>query len=97
MVLDLDQSKRRISLGIKQTQDNPWTDFESSFTVDTEIEGEIKNITEFGLFVGLPGDIDGMIHLSDLSWEKAGEETKRAAAMRVKIRIQMSPICSPLF
>jgi len=74
MVLDVDQSKRRISLGIKQTQENPWTDFESSFTVGTEIEGEIKNITEFGLFVGLPGDIDGMIHLSDLSWEKSGED-----------------------
>jgi small subunit ribosomal protein S1 len=74
MVLDVDQSKRRISLGIKQTQENPWTDFESSFTVGTEIEGEIKNITEFGLFVGLPGDIDGMIHLSDLSWENSGEE-----------------------
>ncbi|NKB18937.1 MAG: 30S ribosomal protein S1 [Alphaproteobacteria bacterium] len=74
MVLDVDQSKRRISLGIKQTQENPWTDFESSFTVGTEIEGEIKNITEFGLFVGLPGEIDGMIHLSDLSWEKSGEE-----------------------
>jgi len=74
MVLDVDQTKRRISLGIKQTQENPWTDFESSFTVGTEIEGEIKNITEFGLFVGLPGEIDGMIHLSDLSWEKTGEE-----------------------
>lgn len=74
MVLDVDQTKRRISLGIKQTQENPWTDFESSFTVGNEIEGEIKNITEFGLFVGLPGEIDGMIHLSDLSWEKTGEE-----------------------
>ena len=74
MILDLDQSKRRISLGIKQTQDNPWTNFESSFVVGAEIEGEIKNITEFGLFIGLPGEIDGMVHLSDLSWEKPGEE-----------------------
>jgi len=74
MILDLDQSKRRISLGIKQTQDNPWTNFESSFVVGAEIEGEIKNITEFGLFVGLPGEIDGMVHLSDLSWKNSGEE-----------------------
>jgi len=74
MILDLDQSKRRISLGIKQTQDNPWSNFESSFVVGAEIEGEIKNITEFGLFVGLPGEIDGMVHLSDLSWKKSGEE-----------------------
>ncbi|MBS40842.1 MAG: 30S ribosomal protein S1 [Rhodospirillales bacterium] len=74
MILDIDQSKRRISLGIKQTQDNPWTSFETSFKVGAEIEGEIKNITEFGLFIGLPGEIDGMVHLSDLSWEKSGED-----------------------
>ena len=74
MILDIDQSKRRISLGIKQTQDNPWTSFETSFKVGAEIEGEVKNITEFGLFIGLPGEIDGMVHLSDLSWEKAGED-----------------------
>ena len=74
MVLDVDQQKRRISLGIKQTEENPWTDFETSTPVGTELEGEVKNITEFGLFVGLPGEIDGMVHLSDLSWEVSGEE-----------------------
>jgi small subunit ribosomal protein S1 len=74
MVLDVDQQKRRISLGIKQTEENPWTDFATSTPVGTELEGEVKNITEFGLFVGLVGDIDGMVHLSDLSWELSGEE-----------------------
>ncbi|MBT5242031.1 MAG: 30S ribosomal protein S1 [Rhodospirillaceae bacterium] len=74
MVLDVDQEKRRISLGLKQCMDNPWTAFKDKFTVDTIVEGEVKNITEFGLFVGLDGEIDGMVHLSDLSWEKDGEE-----------------------
>jgi small subunit ribosomal protein S1 len=74
MVLDVDQQKRRISLGIKQTEENPWTDFAANTPVGTELEGEVKNITEFGLFVGLPGEIDGMVHLSDLSWEVSGEE-----------------------
>ncbi len=73
-VLDVDQSKRRISLGIKQCQDNPWSSFEQSHKVDDELEGEIRNITEFGLFVALPGDIDGMIHMSDLDWGRSGEE-----------------------
>ncbi|MEQ9445607.1 MAG: 30S ribosomal protein S1, partial [Rhodospirillaceae bacterium] len=74
MVLDVDQEKRRISLGLKQCMDNPWTAFKDKFKVDTIVEGEVKNITEFGLFVGLDGEIDGMVHLSDLSWEKDGEE-----------------------
>jgi len=74
MVLDVDSEKRRISLGLKQCMDNPWTAFKDRFEVDSIVEGEIKNITEFGLFVGLDGDIDGMVHLSDLSWEKDGEE-----------------------
>ncbi|MFL2769759.1 MAG: 30S ribosomal protein S1 [Rhodospirillaceae bacterium] len=74
MILDVDPEKRRISLGLKQCTDNPWTAFKNKFEVDTLVEGEIKNITEFGLFVGLDGDIDGMVHLSDLSWEKEGEE-----------------------
>jgi small subunit ribosomal protein S1 len=74
MVLDVDPQKRRISLGLKQTQENPWDEFATRFPSGTEIEGEVRNITEFGLFVGLPGDIDGMVHLSDLSWEKSGEE-----------------------
>ncbi|NQV83234.1 MAG: 30S ribosomal protein S1 [Rhodospirillales bacterium] len=74
MVLNADPEKRRISLGLKQCQDNPWEGFMTKFTVGSEVEGEIKNITEFGLFIGLDGEIDGMAHLSDLSWAKSGEE-----------------------
>ncbi len=74
MVLELDKEKRRVSLGLKQIQGNPWQNFADSNTVGTVLEVEIKNITEFGLFVGLSDDIDGMIHLSDLNWEKSGEE-----------------------
>ena len=74
MVLDVDPSKRRISLGLKQCMANPWDDFVSRFPIGTELEGEVKNITEFGLFVGLPGEIDGMVHLSDLDWSTPGEE-----------------------
>ncbi len=73
-VLEVDPSKRRISLGIKQCLDNPWAKFQETHSVGDELEGEIKNITEFGLFVGLPGDIDGMIHMSDLDWNKSGED-----------------------
>jgi small subunit ribosomal protein S1 len=74
MVLEIDGSKRRVSLGLKQTMRNPWELFEETHPTGTEVEGEVKNITEFGLFVGLPGDIDGMVHLSDLSWDERGEE-----------------------
>ncbi|MBY8977025.1 30S ribosomal protein S1 [Rhodobacteraceae bacterium NNCM2] len=74
MVLDVDSSKRRVSLGLKQCMDNPWDSFSTSFPPGTEVEGEVKNITEFGLFVGLEGDIDGMVHLSDLDWDRSGEE-----------------------
>ena len=74
MVLELDKEKRRVSLGLKQIQGNPWQNFAQSNTLGAVLEVEIKNITEFGLFVGLGNDIDGMIHLSDLSWEKPGEE-----------------------
>jgi len=74
MVLDADPEKRRISLGLKQCQSNPWEGFLEKFTVGSEVEGEVKNITEFGLFIGLEGQIDGMAHLSDLSWKKSGEE-----------------------
>lgn len=74
MVLDTDRDKRRISLGLKQCMENPWSDFLAKYPMGTEVEGEIRNITEFGLFVGLDGDIDGMAHLSDLSWDKTGEE-----------------------
>jgi len=74
MVLDVDADKRRISLGVKQTQRNPWEVFAETHPSGATISGEIKNITEFGLFIGLEGDIDGMVHLSDISWEKSGEE-----------------------
>ncbi|HXT79106.1 MAG TPA: 30S ribosomal protein S1 [Acetobacteraceae bacterium] len=74
MVLDVDSSKRRISLGLKQVQRNPWEQFVDEHPIGTEVEGEIRNITEFGLFVGLSPDIDGMIHMSDLSWDEPGEQ-----------------------
>jgi small subunit ribosomal protein S1 len=74
MVLEVDAAKRRISLGLKQTMENPWHSFSDKHPVGSVIEGEIKNITEFGLFIGLDGDIDGMAHLSDLDWNVPGEE-----------------------
>ncbi|AXQ95798.1 30S ribosomal protein S1 [Cereibacter azotoformans] len=74
MVLEIDSAKRRVSLGLKQTMRNPWEVFAETHPVGTQIEGEVKNITEFGLFVGLEHDIDGMVHLSDLSWDQRGEE-----------------------
>jgi len=74
MVLEIDASKRRVSLGLKQTMLNPWEVFAETHPEGTEVEGEVKNITEFGLFIGLPGDIDGMVHLSDLSWDERGED-----------------------
>jgi len=73
-VLEVDSNKRRISLGLKQTQENPWNAFTANHPAGTVIEGEIKSITEFGLFIGLDNDIDGMVHLSDLSWNTPGEE-----------------------
>ena len=73
MVLDVDLSKRRISLGLKQCTANPWEDLTTTYPIGTEIEGEVRNITEFGLFVGLTEDIDGLVHLSDISWETTGE------------------------
>ena len=74
MVLEIDGAKRRVSLGLKQTQRNPWEVFAETHPEGTEVEGEVKNITEFGLFVGLEGDIDGMVHLSDITWEERGED-----------------------
>ncbi|WP_084861089.1 30S ribosomal protein S1 [Salibaculum halophilum] len=74
MVLEIDEAKRRVSLGLKQTQRNPWEVFAETHPEGTEVEGEVKNITEFGLFIGLEGDIDGMVHLSDLSWDERGED-----------------------
>ncbi len=74
MVLEIDEEKRRISLGLKQCTENPWTDFAKTFKEGQELEGEIRNITEFGLFVAVGDDIDGMVHMSDLSWEDSGED-----------------------
>ena len=89
MVLDVDPVKRRISLGLKQCLANPWEAFVEKYAVGTELEGEVKNITEFGLFVGLPGDIDGMVHLSDLDWQKSGEEAikdhKKSDMVKVRV------------
>ena len=88
-VLEVDPQKRRISLGLKQCLANPWEAFAESHPAGSVIEGEIRNITEFGLFVGLNGDIDGMVHLSDLSWDKAGEEAvkeyKKGDVVKAKV------------
>lgn len=73
-VLDVDSDKRRISLGLKQTQDNPWSAFMAEHPAGTEIEGEIRGITEFGLFVGLGPELDGMVHINDISWDTSGED-----------------------
>ncbi|MBL8666509.1 MAG: 30S ribosomal protein S1 [Rhodospirillales bacterium] len=74
VVLDVDKDKRRISLGLKQCMANPWEAFLEAHPIGSTIEGDVKNITEFGLFIGLSGEIDGMVHLSDLSWTQSGEE-----------------------
>ena len=73
-ILEVDQSKRRISLGLKQTLQNPWEAFAQKFPAGSIVEGEVKNKTEFGLFIGLEGDVDGMVHLSDLDWNRPGEQ-----------------------
>jgi small subunit ribosomal protein S1 len=73
-VLEVDIAKRRISLGLKQTTGNPWETFVQKYPVGSKVEGEVKNKTEFGLFLGLDGDVDGMVHLSDLDWNRPGEQ-----------------------
>jgi len=74
IVLEIDSPKRRISLGMKQCKPNPWLDLQKNYKIGSEVEGEVKSITEFGLFVGLPGEMDGLIHLSDLDWGSNGED-----------------------
>jgi small subunit ribosomal protein S1 len=74
MVLEVDSDKRRISLGLKQAQRNPWEEFAETHPVGSQVEGEVKNATEFGLFIGLPGDVDGMVHMSDIAWGISGED-----------------------
>jgi small subunit ribosomal protein S1 len=77
MVLDIDEDRRRISLGIKQCQQNPWDAFASQYSKGAKISGNIKSITDFGIFIGLEGNIDGLVHLSDISWNEPGEEAVR--------------------
>jgi small subunit ribosomal protein S1 len=88
-VLDVDLTKRRISLGLKQTQDNPWATLAAKYRGGEVIEGEIRNVTEFGLFVAIDEQIDGMVHMSDLSWDQAGEEAikayKKGDTVKVKV------------
>ncbi|MFL2980906.1 MAG: 30S ribosomal protein S1 [Methylophilaceae bacterium] len=74
MILEIDEDRRRLSLGMKQCKQNPWEDFASKYKKDGKISGEIKSITDFGIFIGLEGGIDGLIHLSDISWEESGEK-----------------------
>ncbi len=94
VVLDVDPEKRRISLGLKQTQENPWKKYADERKIGDEIEGEVRNVTEFGLFVGLTPEIDGMVHLSDISWEDNSEEAlkafKKGDMVKAKI-LDMSP------
>jgi small subunit ribosomal protein S1 len=77
MVLEIDEDRRRISLGMKQCKANPWDDFAASFKKGDKVRGQIKSITDFGIFIGLPGGIDGLVHLSDLSWNLTGEDALR--------------------
>ncbi len=77
MILDIDEDRRRISLGMKQCQANPWDDFSMNHKKGDKVRGAIKSITDFGVFIGLPGGIDGLVHLSDLSWSASGEEAKQ--------------------
>src|SRR5499433_441462 len=77
MVLDIDEERRRISLGIKQCKANPWKEFSDNYNRGDRVSGQIKSITDFGIFIGLPGGIDGLVHLSDLSWSRSGEEAVR--------------------
>ena len=77
MVLDVDEERRRISLGLKQCQANPWKEFAENYNRGDKVGGQIKSITDFGIFIGLPGNIDGLVHLSDISWDAPGEEAVR--------------------
>ena len=77
MILEIDEDRRRISLGMKQCQANPWEDFAANYNKGDKITGAVKSITDFGVFIGLPGNIDGLVHLSDLSWTETGEEAVR--------------------
>ena len=88
-VLEVDEDKRRISLGLKQAQANPWAAFAQAHPVGSEVEGEVKNATEFGLFVGLDGDVDGMVHMSDIAWGATGEEALNLHRKGETVRAQV--------
>jgi small subunit ribosomal protein S1 len=88
-VLEVDEDKRRISLGLKQAQANPWAAFAETHPVGSEVEGEVKNSTEFGLFVGLEGDVDGMVHMSDIAWGVTGEEALNLHRKGETVRAQV--------
>ena len=77
MILEIDEDRRRLSLGMKQCKANPWDDFSATHHKGDKVAGQIKSITDFGVFIGLPGGIDGLVHLSDLSWTLTGEEAIR--------------------
>ena len=89
MILDIEESKRRISLGLKQCVENPWEEFNNKYSVGSELEGEIKNITDFGIFIEASEQIDGLVHLSDISWEGNTEEMlnkfKKGELIKTKI------------
>lgn len=92
MILEVDEEKRRISLGLKQCQDNPWGAYAASHKEGEEFEGEVRNVTEFGLFVALDDEIDGMVHLSDISWEDESEEALKAYKTGDKIKVKILEI-----
>jgi len=91
-VLEVDMEKRRISLGIKQCQENPWAGFADKHKVNEELTGEIRNITEFGLFVGIDDDIDGMVHLSDISWDDQSEDVLKSFKKGDKVKVKILDI-----
>ena len=92
MILEIDEDRRRISLGMKQCMPNPWEEFAMNHKKGDKVKGVIKSITDFGVFIGLPGNIDGLVHLSDLSWQATGEEAVQVAARRAT---RSRPWCCP--
>src|SRR5471032_1116995 len=92
MVLDVDEERRRISLGLKQCKANPWKEFAENHNRGDKVSGQIKSITDFGIFIGLPGDIDGLVHLSDISWDLPGEEAVRNYQKAQQVEAMVLPI-----
>ena len=92
MILEMDSTKRRISLGMKQCVSNPWLDLKENYKIGELVEGEVKSITEFGLFIGLPGEMDGLIHLSDLDWNSSGEKAILAFKKGDKVKAKLLEI-----